>query len=67
MCNQCDGIDCQCGDPIVIRMTPYALRRMTWRNLSPVVERIKFDGGAIARHADGRYTLESTDLMSPRR
>lgn len=42
----------------VFNFTPEQWRRIFWRNLSPVVERITQDGMTIARHVDGRFTLE---------
>lgn len=48
----------------VFDFTPEQLRRLFWRNLSPVVERITKDGITIARHADGRFTLEQYALVA---
>lgn len=44
----------------VFALSPEQLRRLRWRNLSPVVERLTQDGFTFARHADGRLTLEAT-------
>lgn len=50
--------DCDCHGFRAF-ISAYHLRRLRWRNLSPVVERLSSGDATFARHADGRFTLES--------
>jgi hypothetical protein len=49
---------CECASQRESVFSRDQIRRLAWRNLSPVVDRVTTTGITIARHADGRLTLE---------